>query len=104
MLGRLFKLSADEKKTPAHELADGEDYVPTRRGYLLAQHFSAISAAGPIVGPIAAGIQFGWLPALLWIVGGSIFIGAMHDFSALVGSVRHRACSVPEIMRENMSP
>jgi carbon starvation protein len=101
-LARLFALK-DDRATPAHELEDGKDYVPTRRGYLLAQHFSAISAAGPIVGPIAAGIQFGWLPALLWIVGGAIFIGAMHDFASLVGSVRHKARSVPEIMREHMS-
>jgi carbon starvation protein len=103
LLTKLFRLG-DARNTPAHALEDGEDYVPTRRGYLLAQHFSAISAAGPIVGPIVAGREFGWLPALLWIVGGAVFIGAMHDFSALVGSVRHGARSVPEIMREHMSP
>ena len=103
MLSRLFRLSGTAD-TPAHTLADGQDYVPTRRGYLLAQHFSAISAAGPIVGPISAGIQFGWLPALLWIVFGAVFIGAMHDFASLVGSVRHGARSVPEIMREHVSP
>jgi carbon starvation protein len=103
LLSRLFGLGRAQD-TPAHVLEDGRDYVPTKRGYLLAQHFSAISAAGPIVGPIQAGIQFGWLPALLWIVVGAVFIGAMHDFAALVGSVRHRARSVPEIMRQHMSP
>jgi carbon starvation protein len=101
-LARRFALDASAE-TPAHSLEDGQDYVPTGRGYLLAQHFSAISAAGPIVGPIQAAIYFGWLPALIWIVLGSIFIGAMHDFSALVGSVRHRARSVAEIVREHMS-
>ncbi len=101
-LARTFGLDA-AKRTPAHELADGEDYVPTKRGYLLAQHFSAISAAGPIVGPITAGLAFGWLPALLWIVGGCIFIGALHDFASLVGSVRHKAGSVSVIVREQMS-
>jgi carbon starvation protein len=102
LLARVFGLDP-KRRTPAHLFADGEDYVPIRRGYLLAQHFSAISAAGPIVGPIQAAIFFGWLPALVWIVLGSIFIGAMHDFSALVGSVRHRARSVAEIVREHMS-
>ena len=102
LLARLFGLDAT-RPVPSATQEDGVDYVPTRPAYLLAQHFSAISAAGPIVGPIVAGIQFGWLPALLWIVVGAVFIGAMHDFSALIGSVRHQARSVPEIMREHMS-
>jgi len=102
ILARLFGLDP-ARPTPAVELQDGADFVPTRRAYLLGQHFSAITAAGPIVGPIVAGIYFGWLPALLWIVIGAIFIGAMHDFSALVGSIRHRARSVAEIVREHMS-
>jgi carbon starvation protein len=102
LLARRFGLDP-HSRTPAHELEDGQDFVPTGRGYLLAQHFSAISAAGPIVGPIQAALYFGWLPALIWIVLGSVFIGAMHDFSALVGSVRHRARSVAEIVREHMS-
>jgi carbon starvation protein len=102
LLARRFGLDA-RADTPAHRFEDGNDYVPIPRWYLLGQHFSAISAAGPIVGPIQAAIYFGWLPALLWIVLGSVFIGAMHDFSALVGSVRHRAQSVAEIVREHMS-
>jgi carbon starvation protein len=68
---------------------------------ILAQHFSAISAAGPIFGPIIAGLAFGWLPAILWIVIGAIFIGSVHDFSTLVGSVKHKACSVAEIVKEH---
>src|SRR6188508_198877 len=102
LLARLFGLDPT-RPVPAITQEDGVDFVPTRPAYLLGQHFSAITAAGPIVGPIQAAIYFGWLPALLWIVLGSVFIGAMHDFSALVGSVRHRAQSVAEIVRAHMS-
>jgi len=100
-LGRLFGLDA-RRPTPAHTHKDGVDFVPAKAPLLLAEHFSAIAAAGPIVGPILAGLWFGWLPALLWIVFGSIFFGAVHDFSSLIGSVRHRASSVAEIIREHM--
>jgi carbon starvation protein len=100
-LGRLFGLDP-RRATPAHTQKDGVDFVPAKAPILLAEHFSAIAAAGPIVGPILAGLWFGWLPALLWIVFGSIFFGAVHDFSSLIGSVRHRASSVAEIIREHM--
>src|SRR5689334_12275211 len=89
-LARQFALR-DDVRTPAHEFRDGDDFVPTPRFYLLGQHFSAIAAAGPIVGPILACRQFGWLPCVLWIGLGVVFIGAVHDFTALVASVRHRA-------------
>ncbi len=89
--------------TPAVDKNDGLDFVPTRPFYLLGQHFSAIAAAGPIVGPIAACLVFGWVPCLLWIVLGVILIGAVHDFSALVASVRHGAHSIAEITRQNVS-
>lgn len=102
LLVRVFALD-DAARTPAHEMNDGVDYCPTAPGMLAAQHFSAITAAGPIVGPITAGLMFGWMPALLWIVLGCIFIGAVHDFSALVASVRHKARSVAEVMREHTS-
>jgi len=102
LVARYYRLD-DRVDTPAVELADGQDYVPTRPFYLFGQHFSAIAAAGPIVGPIVACQQFGWLPCLLWIALGGIFIGAVHDFSALVASVRHRARSVAEIVHEHMS-
>jgi carbon starvation protein len=102
LLARLFRLDA-QAETPAVELEDGNDYVPIEPAPLLSQHFSAIAAAGPIVGPILAGAYFGWAPALLWIVVGSIFIGGVHDFAALVLSIRHKARSVAEAVREHMS-
>src|SRR5687767_9263564 len=81
-LARLYQLDR-AARTPAQVYNDGVDFMPTKRPMLLGQHFSAIAAAGPIVGPILAGISFGWLPALLWIVFGAIFFGAVHDFSSL---------------------
>ena len=94
---------SDKNTTPATKVNDGVDYVPTRKFYLLGQHFSAIAAAGPIAGPIIACQQFGWLPSILWIALGVVFIGAVHDFTSLVASVRHGARSIAEIMRENVS-
>ena len=93
----------DSRPTPAHTMSDGVDYVPASTPLLLGQHFSAIAAAGPIVGPILAGMYFGWLPALLWIVLGSIFVGGVHDFTSLLASVRHKATSIGEIIRLYMS-
>lgn len=93
----------DSETTPACAINDGVDFVPAPTPLLLGQHFSAISAAGPIVGPILAGIWFGWLPALLWILIGSVFIGGVHDFASLVASVKHRAASIGELVRRHMS-
>jgi carbon starvation protein len=92
----------DARPTPAVRKADGVDFVPTRRFFLLGQHFSAIAAAGPIAGPILACQLFGWGPSVLWITIGVVFIGAVHDFSALVASVRHDARSIAEIVKENL--
>lgn len=92
----------DRRPTPAHDLNDGEDYVPTRPFYLFGQHFSAIAAAGPIAGPIIACVAFGWLPSLLWIALGVVLIGAVHDFSALTASIRHSGKSVAEITRDRL--
>lgn len=93
----------DDVTTPACEINDGEDFVPTPAPYLFSQHFSAIAAAGPIVGPITAGLAFGWGPAVIWILIGSIFIGSVHDITSLIASVRHKARSIAEVVRENMS-
>ena len=100
-VARQFALD-DRRPTPAERLSDGEDFVPTRPFYLFAQHFSAIAAAGPIAGPIIACQAFGWLPCLLWIGLGVVLIGAVHDFTSLVASVRHGAVSVAEIAREHL--
>jgi carbon starvation protein len=102
LLARLFQLDP-QRKTPAFELQDGLDYEPLSKSALLPQHFSAIAAAGPIVGPIVAGMTFGWLPALIWILVGSILIGGVHDMAALVASIRHKARSIAEVVREHMS-
>jgi carbon starvation protein len=101
LIARQYALD-DQKRCPSEEVNDGVDFVPTKKFYLLGQHFSAIAAAGPIVGPILACNQFGWLPCILWIALGVVFIGAVHDFSALIASVRHKAKSVAEIVRQNL--
>ncbi|HEX6182623.1 MAG TPA: carbon starvation CstA family protein [Pyrinomonadaceae bacterium] len=100
-VARQFKLD-DSRRTPAHEVNDGVDFVPTRPFYLFGQHFSAIAAAGPIAGPIIACQQFGWLPCVLWVGFGVVLIGAVHDFASLAASVRHGATSVAEITREHL--
>lgn len=102
LLARWFDLNP-QRKTPAIRINDGVDFVPAKAPLLLGQHFSAIAAAGPIVGPILAALWFGWLPALLWIVIGAIFLGAVHDFSALVSSVRHDGKSIVELVHEQLS-
>jgi carbon starvation protein len=102
-LTRRFQLD-DRRMVPSELQRDGVDYVPTRTPVLLGHHFASIAGAGPIVGPILAGLFFGWLPALLWIVIGSIFVGGVHDLASLVGSIRHKARSVAELAREYMSP
>ena len=91
LLVRLFKLNADAV-TPAYELRDDLDYVPTEPKFLIGQHFSAIAAAGPIVGPILACLMFGWVPALLWIIIGSIFIGGVQRlcFTSGVGTAQSK--------------
>lgn len=91
------------RRTPAVELEDGNDFVPAPAGIVLGGHFTAIAAAGPVVGPIVAGWLFGWIPALLWILLGSILIGGVHDSGSLLASVRHRAGSITQVVREHMS-
>ncbi len=98
------KFNLDNKRgTPSHLMYDGVDYVPTPRVVLLGHHFSSIAGAGPIVGPIIASVAFGWLPALLWVLIGSIFVGGVHDFSALIASIRHKGRSIADIANEHLS-
>ncbi len=89
------------KKTPAHEMADGVDYVAAKPAVLMGHHFSSIAGAGPINGPIQAAV-FGWVPVFLWCVIGGIFIGGLHDFGALFASTRHGGKSVGEIIKSSM--
>lgn len=91
------------RTTPAVTMEDGNDFVPAPPGVVLGGHFTAIAAAGPVVGPILAGLAFGWLPALIWILVGSILIGGVHDTGALLASIRHKAASITQVVREHMS-
>ncbi|MBQ8508226.1 MAG: carbon starvation protein A [Clostridia bacterium] len=99
---KVFELK-DENPVPSHEMEDGVDYVPAKKGMLLGQHFSAIAAAGPVNGPIQAAILFGWVPALVWVLIGSVFIGGVHDMGSLVASVRHKATSISEVVKQHVS-
>lgn len=87
------------RPTPAKTMADGVDYVVAKKPVLLGHHFATIAGGGPIVGPISA-VVFGWIPAVLWIILGSIFIGGVHDYTALQASIRHKAQSIGTIIRE----
>lgn len=99
---KLLKIDPDAI-TPAHEYNDGLDFVPTNRFVLLGHHFSSVAGAAPIIGPAIA-VIWGWLPALIWIVVGTVFIAGMHDFSTLWASVRHRARSMGSIATEVLGP
>jgi carbon starvation protein len=102
-LARRYELD-DSRATPSHTDYDGIDRVPAHKAVLLGHHFSSIAGAAPIVGPIIAGIAFGWVPVLLWVIIGTIFVGAVIDFSALIASIRHQARSIAEIAKVYMSP
>ncbi|MGO2241708.1 MAG: carbon starvation CstA family protein [Halomonas sp.] len=89
---KIYQLDPDFK-TPAHEFEDGIDYVPTNRFVLWGHHFTSVAGAAPIVGPAIA-VIWGWAPAFLWVVFGTIFFAGIHDFGAIWASVRNRAKSV----------
>ena len=92
---KIFKLDP-AARVPSVEMEDGSDYVPTRKGVIFGHHFTSIAGTGPIVGPALA-VIWGWVPALLWVLFGSILIGAVHDFGALVVSMRNRGQTVGDI-------
>ncbi|MDA0989123.1 MAG: carbon starvation protein A [Verrucomicrobia bacterium] len=92
------------RPTPAIEFADGVDYVSADNPVLFGHHFSSIAGAGPIVGPIIAGLAFGWLPALLWIMIGAILVGGVHDYTALMASIRHKGRTIGQVCRDYLSP
>ncbi|HSP57233.1 MAG TPA: carbon starvation protein A [Halomonas sp.] len=89
---KIYRLDPDFR-TPAHEFEDGVDFVPTNRFVLWGHHFTSVAGAAPIVGPAIA-VIWGWLPAFLWVVLGTIFFAGVHDFGAIWASVRNRAKSV----------
>lgn len=99
---RVFQLRDDEV-VPAVRYEDGVDFVPTKREVLWGHHFASVAGAAPILGPAMA-IVWGWLPALVWIVGGVIFMGAAHDFGALVLSIRHDGQSVGTLTERFIGP
>ena len=97
-LGRKIFAVCTKNITPACEMQDNIDYVPTRREIVFGHHYASIAGTGPIVGPAIA-VVWGWLPAVIWIFFGSIFMGAVHDFGVLVVSLRNRGESIGEISK-----
>ncbi len=95
---KVFRLDPS-RRTPAHVMQDGIDYVPANRFVLFGHHYASIAGLAPMLGPAIA-VIWGWLPALLWVVLGSLFIGAVHDFSALVVSMRNQGVSVGKVAEE----
>jgi len=99
---KIFNIDPD-RTVPAVEFNDGVDYVPTKKEVLFGHHYTSIAGLGPIVGPAIA-IIWGWVPALLWVLLGSIFAGALHDFGSLVVSVRNKGQSIGELATGLISP
>jgi len=93
---RIFCLQEFNGPTPAEEFEDGIDFVPTEKYILFGHHFTSIAGAAPIIGPCIA-VYWGWLPAFLWIIFGTIFMGAVHDFGTLVTSVREKGKSIADL-------
>ncbi len=96
-LSKLLSMD-DSNPTPAHTLRDGVDYIPSKVPVVLGHHFASIAGAGPIVGPVIA-VAFGWIPALIWILIGGIFFGAVHDLTSMMASIRHQGKSIGEVIQ-----
>ena len=92
---RIYDLGEDFR-TPAHTYRDNIDFLPTKKHILFGHHFTSIAGAAPIIGPCVAA-YWGWLPAIIWVVLGTVFIGAVHDFGALVMSVKEKGKSIADI-------
>ncbi len=99
---RVFQLDP-ERATPAHAQRDEVDYVPTRPAVLFGHHFASITGLAPMLGPAVA-VIWGWVPAFLWVVLGALLVGCVHDFSALVISVRNRGMSVGQVAEGVIGP
>ncbi len=94
---------SDQNTTPAVKNKDRVDFSPAKKPLLIGHHFEAIAGAGPIIGPILAVSYFGWLPVVLWLSLGSVLIGAMHDYTSLIASVRNRAEGVSSIAKKTLN-
>lgn len=102
ILARRLFAPDDANPVPSHTKADGRDYHAAKAPVLFGHHFSSIAGAGPIVGPLIGVLHFGWGASLLWIALGSVFMGAVHDYTALMASVRSGGCSVGEIAERSL--
>ena len=97
-------LAADDRDvTPSHQLQDGKNYVPTKKWVNAGQHFAAIAAAGPLVGPVLAA-QFGYLPGFIWLLVGAVIGGAVHDTVVLFASMKHQGKSLSEVAKAELGP
>lgn len=95
LASRIFRVDPS-RRSPAVELNDGIDFVPSRRELVFGHHFTSIAGTGPIVGPAVA-VVWGWVPALIWVLVGSVFVGAVHDFGSLVVSMRHQGRTIGDL-------
>ena len=95
LANRLYELSPD-RVTPAHALRDEVDYVPANKFVLFGHHYASITGLSPMLGPAIA-VIWGWVPAMIWIVAGAVFVGAVHDFSALCVSIRAKGMSIGKV-------
>jgi len=93
---RIYGINDPDLITPAHEFEDGIDFLPTKRHILFGHHFTSIAGAAPIIGPCVAA-YWGWLPAFVWVVLGTVFMGAVHDYGALVVSIKEKGRSIADI-------
>ena len=93
---RIYGINDPDLITPAHEFEDGIDFLPTKRHILFGHHFTSIAGAAPIIGPCVAA-YWGWLPAFVWVILGTVFMGAVHDFGALVVSIKEKGRSIADI-------
>jgi carbon starvation protein len=102
LAGRIFRLDPS-RATPAHTLRDDIDYVPTNRFVLFGHHYASITGLAPMLGPAVA-VIWGWVPAMLWVVLGAVLVGCVHDFSALVVSMRAKGLSIGKVTEGVIGP
>lgn len=102
LASRIFRLDPD-RMTPANEINDGVDFVPSHKSLVFGHHFTSIAGTGPIVGPAIA-VVWGWVPALIWVLVGSVVMGAVHDFGSLVISMRHKGRTIADLSGDVVNP